>query len=89
MTERDQVLQIAMSWVDAYNNKDYARLEELFTDDFVLHDVGINLVLEGGATFVAGIREVAETAIPNRRHREVIPDRWGHRRDRGQLGGHG
>jgi steroid delta-isomerase-like uncharacterized protein len=68
MTERDQVLQIAMSWVDAYNNKDYDRLEELFADDFVLHDVGMNLVLEGGATFVAGIREVAETAIPNRRY---------------------
>jgi ketosteroid isomerase-like protein len=68
MTQRDVVLALAESWVSAYNDKDFDRLAELFADDFVLHDMGMDLVLEGGPTFVEGIREVAETAIPDRRY---------------------
>lgn len=67
MADRESVRQIAESWVDAYNRKDYGRLKEILADDFVLTDHGLGLTLEGGENFVEGIRGVAETDIPDRR----------------------
>jgi steroid delta-isomerase-like uncharacterized protein len=67
MADRELVRQIAESWVDAYNRKDYGRLKEIIADDFVLADHGLGLTLEGGEKFVQGIRGVAETDIPDRR----------------------
>lgn len=67
MTNRDQVIGLAQSWVEAYNARDYDRLKEIFADDFILNDIGLDLVLEGPQTFVDGIKDVAENAIPDRR----------------------
>lgn len=66
MTDRNQVAEVANSWIDAYNSKDYVRLREIFADNFVLNDIGLDLVLEGPQTFVDGIKDVAENAIPDR-----------------------
>ncbi len=59
-------LDLARRWVDAYNGKDYDELREIFADDLVLVDMGLGLTLEGGETFVEGIQQVAEEAIPDR-----------------------
>ena len=67
MAGPDETRAIAHSWVEAYNGKDYDRMGELLAPDMILEDVGMGLVLEGGQTFVDGIKEVAETAAPDRR----------------------
>lgn len=67
MADRELIRRIAASWLDAYNNKDYGRLRDILADDFVLTDHGLGLTLKGGKNFVEGIREVAETDIPDRR----------------------
>ncbi len=73
MINENLTRNVAQSWVEAYNGKDYDRLQELLADDFVLRDLGLGLTLEGGQAFVNGIREVAERDIPDR---SITPKRY-------------
>ena len=57
---------VAKAWIDAYNEKDFDRLREVFADDIELTDLGMGISVTGGETLVEAMRAVAEERIPDR-----------------------